>query len=384
MTLVHSFLILEQLSTFIAVIKSQFNDFGEDLFRTHFSTLHLLLSEMFDSGLPSSMEPNILGMIIQPFTTMNLAKALVSGGPTKMLSNLASSFGLAKGTMDIASPDSVINLNGIGEGMGVGSGYGTGSGISGSGSDTWWRRGSASYSKNEVLIDVLEKFNCCLDRDGKVLNGSISGEIQVQSHLSETPELRLTLRDPTLVADAALHSCVRMQRFERDNSICFCPPEGRFSLASYWIPNVKLPPPVLLRGSLSSSTIKNSAAAQFVVSRNYRAGRLDTTQKATCDLEDVAIRIHLPSFVTDSTITSSVGTTTFNVQDKTVFWSIGKLSQTMGAVPAEGTVSLESRQESSISSKCLSGTRNSGVPILERMAGTPCARTASCLNSSMK
>jgi len=43
----------------------------------------------------------------------------------------------------------------------------------------------------------------------------------------------LTFTNPHVITDCAFHPCVRLQRWKRDSSLSFVPPDGHFTLAEY-------------------------------------------------------------------------------------------------------------------------------------------------------
>eukprot|EP00922_Rhytidocystis_sp_ex-Travisia-forbesii_P057716 GHVS01085426.1.p1 GENE.GHVS01085426.1~~GHVS01085426.1.p1 ORF type:complete len:338 (+),score=56.74 GHVS01085426.1:208-1221(+) len=153
------------------------NRIEEQTIRENFSTLHNLVEEMFDSGLPAITEPNILSHFIPP--TSFIAKALeqVTRPTSRLLSSFSSSpkssagssavAGLVGGVLTsivegVKTGATSAGDEALGEGIGGGSGNGMGSGISGCGSDIWWRTGNASYASNEVYVDVVESFWCSI------------------------------------------------------------------------------------------------------------------------------------------------------------------------------------------------------------------------------
>lgn len=54
-----------------------------------------------------------------------------------------------------------------------------------------WRQEGIKYKKNDVFLDVIEKVNLLVARDGTVLDSQIVGTIEMKVCLSGMPELKL-------------------------------------------------------------------------------------------------------------------------------------------------------------------------------------------------
>ena len=54
-----------------------------------------------------------------------------------------------------------------------------------------WRQEGIKYKKNDVFLDVIEKVNLLVARDGTVLDSEIVGTIEMKVCLSGMPELKL-------------------------------------------------------------------------------------------------------------------------------------------------------------------------------------------------
>eukprot|EP00922_Rhytidocystis_sp_ex-Travisia-forbesii_P057722 GHVS01085432.1.p1 GENE.GHVS01085432.1~~GHVS01085432.1.p1 ORF type:complete len:553 (+),score=81.60 GHVS01085432.1:42-1700(+) len=348
------------------------NNIEEQTIRDNFSTLHNLLEEMFDSGLPAITDANILSHFIAP--TSFIAKALeqVTRPTSRLLSSFTSSPKSSAGSSAVAGlVGGVLTsiVEGVktgaasaadeppGETIGGGSGKGMGSGISGCGSDIWWRTGSASYSSNEVYVDVVESLWCSIiGSSGEVVESSITGEMFVSSKLSDMPELILYLQDPELLAEASFHPSVRLGRFNADRIISFIPPDGGSTLASYWLPDCALKPPVKLRSELSfptgagqSGSICLIVSAQAVLSRTGGGGA------NTAPIEDVQVRMELPEFIGGATLMSSLGSAKFDIKQKELIWNIGTLAP--GDHRVEGLLTFEADENKQEDAVCPSEAR---------------------------
>merc|ERR550514_2271649 len=112
--------------------------------------------------------------------------------------------------------------------------------LGGASAEVWWRRQGVVYASNEVYVDIVERIDCIFDGNNHMVSGGISGDILVNSKLSGMPELTLTLRNPGVLQNCSFHPCVRLHRMERDHALSFIPPDGEFTLASYWIPDTSI------------------------------------------------------------------------------------------------------------------------------------------------
>jgi len=102
--------------------------------------------------------------------------------------------------------------------------------------------------KNELWIDVVEKFNVLVSHQDSVLKFDVEGEIQMKCNLSGMPQCEFGMNDKILVDkekskgkkgfyiafdDLTFHQCVRLSRFENDRVVSFVPPDGDFVLMRY-------------------------------------------------------------------------------------------------------------------------------------------------------
>ncbi|PFH35617.1 adaptor complexes medium subunit family protein [Besnoitia besnoiti] len=359
----------------------------EEALRKHYSLVYVLLDEMSSCGYPATVQGNILQMLVRRPSVMEAAMKLVNGS-SRVLSSLAASFGLAGSQAAAGGPNGpgaqrafAALESEAGAGMGRGSGMGEGGGISGAGSDCWWRRGNVHYASNEVYVDVVEAIHAIVDAEGKMLQASVSGVIQMNSRLSGLPELCLTPRRPALLQDASFHPCVKLPRFKRDGVVAFCPPDGDFVLASYWLCDSKFTLPLSVSGSVafpaSASGASAPAGAKFglyptphsVSARRdggsagapgLGTGRLELRLAPFCPvgaaaapgsaagsaslnsgvMEAVLVCVPLPSFVDGATLTASCGNIRFLHGSSCLLWEVSSLAFDAPTQKAEGTLTL--------------------------------------------
>ncbi|KEP66720.1 UNVERIFIED_CONTAM: adaptor complexes medium subunit family protein [Hammondia hammondi] len=345
----------------------------EETLRKQFSLIYVLLDEMCSSGYPATVQSNVLQMLVPRPSVVEAAMKLVNGS-SRVLSSLAASFGLG----GVAGPAAErpggqrgrpALESEAGAGMGCGSGSGEGGGISGAGSDRWWRRGNVRYASNEVYVDLVEAIQAIVDVDGKMVHASISGTIQINNRLSGLPELCLTPRNPTLLKDASFHPCVKLLRFKRDGVLSFCPPDGDFVLASYWLCDSKFTLPLSLSGSVSFPTLPPSKTPLPTPhSVSFRegpsaslSGRFELRLAPFCPvgasaspgaaagaasllnsttMENVVVSLPLPAFVDGATATASCGTIRYLHSSSCLLWEVGSIAFDAPTQKAEGTLTL--------------------------------------------
>lgn len=110
-----------------------------------------------------------------------------------------------------------------------------------------WRPEGIKYKKNEIFLDVIEKVNMIVSRNGTVIKSEVQGALVAKSFLGGMPECKLGLNDKAFFesegknmgqksvdfSDVKFHQCVRLTSFEKDKIISFIPPDGEFELISY-------------------------------------------------------------------------------------------------------------------------------------------------------
>jgi len=307
--------VFELLDRVHQVLGRYLGEVSEDSLRQNFSTVYLLLDEMIDSGLPFTTEPNSLESIIAPPSAISKVVQAVSGSSTQVLSDVL--------------PDAKAQSGALGA-LTTALGAGSQTQIGGASSEVWWRRQNVVYASNEVYVDIVESVDCICNSSGHMVSGGICGEIQVNSKLSGLPEVLLSLRNPSVLQNASFHPCVRLHRFERDKALSFVPPDGEFSLASYWIPDTTLNLPF-----------------HFTVSVSYHAehGKLQiaaspklsiTMQHKQMLIDKFCVNVRLPSAIASATLACQGGSIRFDEDSKVVVWHVGKLAGQENK--AEGTL----------------------------------------------
>mmetsp|Transcript_58880 Transcript_58880/g.164481 ORF Transcript_58880/g.164481 Transcript_58880/m.164481 type:complete len:454 (-) Transcript_58880:84-1445(-) len=286
-----------------------------DSLRQNFSIVYLLLDEMIDSGLPFTTELNSLESIIAPPSTIGKVVQAVAGNTTQVLSDV---------------PPAEKNQGGALGAITTALGAGTHTQIGGASSEVWWRRQNVVYASNEVYIDIVESIDCICSGNGHIVSGGINGDILVNSKLSGLPEVLLTLRNPDVLKDVSFHPCVRLHRFERDRALSFMPPDGDFTLASYWIPDQTIKLPFHFDVSISyhaeHGKLTISASPKLAITMQHKQMLIDK----------FCVNVRLPSCISSANLSCQGGNVRFDEESKMVVWHIGKLH--LQDNKAEGTL----------------------------------------------
>ncbi|GAB5362985.1 hypothetical protein AAMO2058_000845300 [Amorphochlora amoebiformis] len=246
--------------------------------RDHFSLIYHLLDEMVDGGFPFTTDINQLQAMIQPPTIVN-----------KMMETFANSDSVKK-----ALPEGMLTK-------------------------IPWRRTGVKYHSNEICFDLLEEINCIIERNSNLSVCEIKGSIVCTCRLSGMPDITLTVTHPSLIQDAVLHRCVRINRFRRDRVISFVPPDGRFTLLTYFLRGpAQLP--IFVRPSITytdgSGNVSISIGSKM---REYKA------------IEDIKVVIPFPKEMLSSNLTANSGSVstveTATGHHREVHWNLPRIPQ---------------------------------------------------------
>ncbi|CAE8619424.1 unnamed protein product, partial [Polarella glacialis] len=273
--------VFELLDRVYQVLVRYLGEVSEDSLRTNFSTVYLLLDEMIDSGLPFTTEMNSLESIIAPPSAIGKVVQVVSGTSTQVLSDVPANPNEGGGAFGAISSalGSVTHTQ-----------------MGGASAEVWWRKANVNYASNEVYVDIVESIDCICNGQGNVISGGISGDVQLNTKLSGLPEVLLTLRNPGVLQNASFHPCVRLHRFQRDKALAFVPPDGDFTLASYWIPDTTLNLPFHFSVSVNyhaeHGKISISAAPKLAV----------TMQNKQMLIDKFVVNVRLPSSIASASL----------------------------------------------------------------------------------
>ncbi|OCH94324.1 clathrin adaptor mu subunit [Obba rivulosa] len=237
------------LQTFINILQEYFGPISAETLKDNFDVVYQLLEETLDAGgHPLTTSPNALRDIVLPpsFLTKVLSVAGVSG--------LASP---SANSHPFASPIP-------------------------------WRKAGVRYNNNEIYFDVLETLQAVVNKNGTPAVSSVWGRVDCNCKLSGTPDLLLTFSNSQNLNDACFHPCVRLQRWARDRTLSFVPPDGHFELMKY-------------RYAPASTTTQHQVSVPFAlrvaaINIDENGGTFDlalTSRLTTRPLENVSVELFL-------------------------------------------------------------------------------------------
>ncbi|KAG6332264.1 hypothetical protein ID866_6828 [Astraeus odoratus] len=227
--------------SFHEILQDYFGTVSTVTLKDNFDIVYQLIEEALDSsGHPLTTSPSILRDIVLPPSLLS-----------KLLASLSAT-----------TPSS---------GRSVGP---TSSSIAGSAfsSPIPWRKAGLRYAHNEILFDIAEEMRSIIGRNGATLVSNVFGRIESNSRLSGMPDLLMSFTNVNVMIDCAFHPCVRLQRWKRDKTLSFIPPDGKFVLAEYQYASPQsgvvsnLPLPL----SLKSNIAVNDSGGNFVVTFTSR------------------------------------------------------------------------------------------------------------------
>ncbi|PXF45188.1 AP-1 complex subunit mu [Gracilariopsis chorda] len=333
-------LVISQFLTSLAeILVDYFGEINEHAIKDNFVTVYELLDEMLDNGFPATLESNMLKELISPPSMLNRVFEQL-GAETPVPVNAPSLF--------------------------------------------TWRRGNVSYAQNEIFVDVVETIDATFEASHRRLSHLlVTGVVQINSRLSGTPDVSMTIRSQTPFDDVCFHHSVRRERYLQSNVLTFVPPDGVFKVMAYTIRDVRgvtLPVEVGSRfdfdPSAGSGSVSVSLMPRFpIASRSSRQPSLMLAQvmsaaggKPTSDsdtiMADVSVKIPFGEGVTGASLSANYGTVQFDSSTGTCKWNIG--SVTRGKTPSlVGNISVisEIRNPQVVVSFRIPGFSASGVGV---------------------
>mmetsp|Transcript_105083 Transcript_105083/g.250142 ORF Transcript_105083/g.250142 Transcript_105083/m.250142 type:complete len:454 (-) Transcript_105083:43-1404(-) len=307
--------VFELLDRVYQVLFRYLGEVSEDALRQNFSTVYLLLDEMIDSGLPFTTELNSLESIIAPPSAIGKVVQAVSGSSTQVLSDVPlESSGQAGPLGALSSALGALSHTQMG----------------GASAEVWWRKQNVAYGSNEVYVDIVETISCTCNGSGIIVAGGISGEVLMTSKLSGIPEVLLSLRNPSILQNVSFHPCVKLPRYHRDKVLSFIPPDGEFSLANYWIPDITMNLP--FHFSVSVNYHSDHGKVQIAASPKLAV----TMQHKQMLIDKFVVNVRLPASIASANLACQGGSVRFDEESKVIVWNLGKLASQESK--AEGTL----------------------------------------------
>mmetsp|Transcript_18896 Transcript_18896/g.33585 ORF Transcript_18896/g.33585 Transcript_18896/m.33585 type:complete len:436 (-) Transcript_18896:1338-2645(-) len=287
-------LVIEFLHRVMDVFEEYIGQVDDVSIKENFSTFYQLLEEMCDNGFPMTTEVNALKERIAPPSISNRIVAAVSGKSA------------VADELPMGPPSPVP-----------------------------WRRQGVHYNVNSIYLDFVETVDCIVGRNGAIVSCEVNGELLCNSKLSGVPDISLSLDDPWVLQDFALHPCVRTTRFEQDRTLSFIPPDGNFTLMKYRVsPDrfssshhsgrrsyTNVPLPLYCKPQVTSS--KEEGRIEIMVGSKPMAHLLGS--KKGSEVEKITIIIPFPKTVRSTDLKSSHGNVMCDETTKECRWEIGKL-----------------------------------------------------------
>lgn len=284
------------------VFISYFGKLSEEIIRDNFVLIYELFDEVMDYGYPQTTEHKILKEYI--LEKINIFNITISKDKTKKMKDL-----LRKTKKQPKLPQAATN-------------------------SVSWRSEGIKHSKNEIFLDVVEKLNILVNKEGDVLSSEIIGKIKIKSYLSGMPELKLGLNDKILfdltkrkgksviLEDLKFHQCVSLSKFQNDRNILFIPPDGEFDLLSYRINTAK---------QKDNEKIKPLVWVEAVI-ENHSHSRIEILVKTKSQFKsktianNVKIILPVPNDVDTPSFKTNIGTVTYVPDRDAVIWKIKKFN----------------------------------------------------------
>ncbi|KAH9577241.1 Mu homology domain [Trypanosoma melophagium] len=288
-------LVMEILALIAKVVQGYLKILSENTLRENFSVVYQILEELIDNGYPLTTEMHVLEELVVPPTLENKFRNVLDA-PAKIKRR----------------------------GMGVRS--------------VPWRDPSTRHRSSEIFFDVVEQLDCIVDSEGGLVKALVRGAVEVNCRLGGMPDVVMHLTNLDFVDDIAFHRCVRRNRYEIDRTICFIPPDGKFTLMQYRCkPLLDVQIPFYVAPQITFDT--NSGRFNCMV--GLRGGGLSIKSKEY-EMHKVVIHLPLPPQTEAVHVHSSTqGSTNFNKSRGVLTWSIGTLFRSTCSLSGEFTISLE-------------------------------------------
>lgn len=272
--------VFELLSALADFIQTAYSNCDAEVVREHFAEIVLAIEEMFEFGAPFNVQRHIVTHLLKPKTLFEKMKQSFTG-TSNYIEESISNEQLA---------------------------------------DNPWRPRGLRYTVNEILIDVVEKLNCTLDKHGNFLRCDVEGEISVNNSLSGMPDVTLYLNTPRKFLTHHFHPCAlaRKRRYEEENVLVFTPPDGRFILFRYTVAD--LTPSLMFRVTPTVTYTSEGLDLQIAAeNKMILAERLTVTE--------FRLTFTLPGGVVKPIVTVNSGSYIYQEDLHRGQWSIGALTE---------------------------------------------------------
>ena len=195
--------------------------------------------------------------------------------------------------------------------------------------------------KNEIILQLIERINLLVSKDGSILKSYVDGVIECNSRMNGTPTSEITLNDiestnknnnnyhrrdtpenifemdnsssDVVLQDFKFHQCVSFEEFDKDRIIQFAPPEGKIELMKYHIKdNLNLPFKI-------TPIVSNTSTGAM----DYRI-KVKSLFPTKLSAKQVSLKIPVPPGTLDCKISVSNGHCQFVPEESSMIWTFNK------------------------------------------------------------
>lgn len=198
-----------------------------------------------------------------------------------------------------------------------------------------------SVKKNEIILQLLERINLLVSKDGSILKCYVDGVIESNSRINGTPTCAIELNDvdsrstdhqynrrdarenifemdsnngsDVSLQDFKFHQCVSFEEFDKHRTIQFEPPEGTIELMKYHIKdNLNLPFKVT---PMVSHTTTGAMDYRITIKSLF---------PTKLSAKKVSLKIPVPPGTLDCKISVSNGHCQFVPEENAMIWTFNK------------------------------------------------------------
>lgn len=195
--------------------------------------------------------------------------------------------------------------------------------------------------KNELILNVIEKINILVSKDGFILKSYVDGVIESDNRMHERPVCQIILNDlesmrrysrnskigdriiemnstvksddKVILQDYKFHQCVSFDKFDEQRIIQFITPEGKTELMKYHIANnLQIP-----------FKVTPVVSKKFTGSMDYHI-TLKSLFPAKLSAKNLLLRIPVPPGTIDCKISVSNGNCNFVPEENAIIWKFNK------------------------------------------------------------
>ncbi|EGR29171.1 hypothetical protein IMG5_161480 [Ichthyophthirius multifiliis] len=284
------------------VLKSTFKDIlNSEKLRNNFSSLTITLDHFLEQGVPLITQKFVLESLLQPQGFLDKIEEVVIGQNQHWQENFKALEHYVNGLSDLTYNQ--IN-----------------------------RVENIRY-KEELLFDIIEYYDCIIDKQSNFITSEINGEIKMDCQLSQQPYVQIYLNMPQEIFDYSLHDSAldSAEKFENEKVLSFIPPSGLSSILYY-----KQKIQIKFIFFYFTKSIKNTSPRvpfdlfhHLEINNNQAKLELKLQNRSVRGIEykteDFFIKVMLPNGIQQSEISQNYGTVTS--QENVAFCLKNKIKQ---------------------------------------------------------